>query len=78
MTNRRDFIKKMAASTAGVALGSNTLLKSSTMGMTAKSYSNIMGANDKINVAVIGLGRRLGAFYEPISQKKYKEETKNE
>ncbi len=69
MTNRRDFIKKMAASTAGVALGSNTLLKSSTMGMTAKSYSNIMGANDKINVAVIGLGRRLGAFYEPISQK---------
>ena len=69
MTNRRDFIKKVALSTAGVTIGSNTLLKSSTMGMSAKSYSNIIGANDKINVAILGLGRRLGAFYEPISQK---------
>ena len=59
MTNRRDFIKKVAVSTAGVTFGSNALLKSSTMGMSAKSYSNIIGANDKINVAILGLGRRL-------------------
>lgn len=69
MTNRRDFIKKVAAGTAGIAVGSNTLLKGSTLGMSAKSYKNIIGANDKINVAILGLGRRLGAFYEPISQK---------
>ena len=69
MTNRRDFIKKVAAGTAGVALGSNTMLTGSTMGMSAKSYSSIIGANDRINVAILGLGRRLGAFYEPISQK---------
>jgi len=69
MTNRRDFIKKVTAGTAGIALGSNTILKSSTMGMSAKSYGRIIGANDKINVAILGLGRRLGAFYEPISQK---------
>ena len=69
MTNRRDFIKKMAVSTAGVAIGSNTVLKSSTMGMSAKSYNNIIGANDKINVAILGLGRRLGGFYAPVSQK---------
>lgn len=69
MTSRRDFIKKMAVSTAGVALSSNNMLKSSTMGMSAKSYSNIIGANDRINVAILGLGRRISAFYEPVSQK---------
>lgn len=69
MTNRRDFIKKVALSTAGATLGNNALLKSSTMNMSAKSYSNIMGANDKINVAILGLGRRLGAFVDPIVQK---------
>lgn len=47
---------------AGITLGS-------TMNMSAKSYANIMGANDRISVAIIGLGRRLGAFYEPIALK---------
>ena len=69
MTNRRDFIKKVTLGTAGVAIGSNTLLKSSTMGMSAKSYSSIIVANDKINVAILGLGRRLSGFYAPISEK---------
>ena len=70
MTNRRDFIKKVTAGTAGIALGSTSILKASTTGMSAKSYGRIIGANDKINVAILGLGRRLGAFYEPIAQKK--------
>lgn len=39
------------------------------MGMSAKSYGRIVGANDKLNVAIIGLGRRLGAYYEPVSKK---------
>ena len=63
MTNRRDFLKKMSASAAGVAVAGTT------MGMSAKSYGKIIGANDKLNVAIMGLGRRLGAFPAPISRK---------
>ena len=58
--NRRAFIKKSAAVTLGVsALGA--------VGFSAKSYGRILGANDRLNVAIAGLGRRLGAFYEPIA-----------
>ncbi len=62
-SNRRDFIRKVTAGAAGVAVGS------SAMSMSAKSYSRIIGANDRLGVAIIGLGRRLGAYYEPISMK---------
>ncbi|NQU88519.1 MAG: Gfo/Idh/MocA family oxidoreductase [Mariniphaga sp.] len=62
-TNRRDFIKKVTAGTAGVAVGS------SVMGMSAKSYGRIIGANERINVAIAGLGRRLGAYTEPVGMK---------
>ncbi|WP_297334845.1 Gfo/Idh/MocA family oxidoreductase [Algoriphagus sp.] len=60
--NRRDFIKKSTAATFGLsALGA--------VGFSAKSYGKILGANDRLNVAIAGLGRRLGAFYEPIALK---------
>ena len=62
-SNRRDFLKKVTVGTAGVAVGS------SVMGMSAQSYSRIIGANDRINVCIMGLGRRLGAFIPPISNK---------
>lgn len=62
-SNRRDFLRKVTAGTAGVAVGS------SVMGMSAKSYKRIIGANDRLGVAIIGLGRRLGAYYQPVSQK---------
>ncbi|KPM30493.1 Putative dehydrogenase [Croceitalea dokdonensis DOKDO 023] len=61
--SRRSFVKK---STLG-ALG---LASASSMGMSAESYRNIMGANDRLHVAIAGLGRRLGAFYAPIAHKK--------
>lgn len=61
--SRRDFIKKVTAGTAGVALAG------SSMGMSAKSYSRIMGANDRLKVAIAGLGRRLGAYYAPIANR---------
>ncbi|MDX9910049.1 MAG: Gfo/Idh/MocA family oxidoreductase [Mariniphaga sp.] len=63
MTNRREFIKKATAGAAGITVGGSAI------GMSAKSYSRIIGSNDKLNVAVVGLGRRLGAFYEPIAKK---------
>jgi predicted dehydrogenase len=46
-SNRRDFIKQGLIGTAGVTIG--------TMGMSARSYAAIQGANDRINVAVIGI-----------------------
>lgn len=62
-TNRRNFIKKTAAGAAGITLGGTTI------GMSARSYSRIIGANDRLNVAIAGLGRRLGAYTDPISRK---------
>ncbi len=62
-SDRRKFIKKVASGTAGIAVGSSVL------GMSAKSYARIIGANDRINVAIAGLGRRLGAYYQPIALK---------
>ncbi|WP_215225737.1 Gfo/Idh/MocA family protein [Echinicola shivajiensis] len=57
--NRREFIKKSALATAGISsLGA--------LGFSAKSYGNIIGANERLNVAICGLGRRLGAYYDPI------------
>ncbi|WP_372755659.1 Gfo/Idh/MocA family protein [Mariniflexile sp.] len=64
-SNRRDFIKKTALGALGATLVSN-----SANAMTAKSYSKIIGSNDRIHVALQGLGRRYGAFLPPIIDKK--------
>lgn len=50
MTKRRDFIKKGALGAAGIAIGG--------MGFSAKSYASIVGANERINMAIIGIGGR--------------------
>ncbi len=50
MSQRRDFIKKSLIGGAGLAIGG--------MGFSAKSYGSILGANDRINVAVIGIRGR--------------------
>ncbi|WP_455169743.1 twin-arginine translocation signal domain-containing protein, partial [Aegicerativicinus sediminis] len=63
MTNRRDFIKKTSLGSAAIALGS------SAFGMPASSYRKIIGANDRLNVAIAGLGRRVGAYYQPLQMK---------
>lgn len=47
MTKRREFIKKSVMGTAGLAIGG--------MGFSAKSYASIIGANERINLAVIGI-----------------------
>jgi predicted dehydrogenase len=61
--SRRDFIKKAALSTAGITFGGMAA------GLSPRSYAKVMGANERLNVAIAGLGRRLGAYYEPISKK---------
>ncbi len=47
MTKRRDFIKTGVAGAAGLAIGG--------IGFTARSYASIIGANDRINLAIIGI-----------------------
>lgn len=47
MTKRREFIKKTAMGTAGIAIGG--------MGFNAKSYNSIIGSNDRIHMALIGI-----------------------
>lgn len=62
-SNRRDFIKKASAGAVGLAFNS------SVNAMSAQSYENIIGANDRINIAIQGLGRRFGGFTESIERK---------
>jgi len=50
MTKRRDFIKKSLAGTAGIAIGG--------FGFNSKSYASIIGANDRIIMALVGIGGR--------------------
>jgi predicted dehydrogenase len=59
MKSRREFLKKAALGTAGLAIGLN-----------AKSYARILGANDRVNFAVIGLHGRGYAHLECIRQNK--------
>ena len=48
MISRRQFVNGLAAGAAGSALAS-----------TAKSYAQIMGANDRVRVGIIGCGDRM-------------------
>jgi len=62
-TSRRNFIKKTATAAAGIGL------VGSANAMSAKSYNNIIGSNDRINLAIQGLGRRYGGFIDGIAAK---------
>lgn len=59
--SRRHFLKKSVVGAAGLAIGG--------IAMPAKSYSRIIGANDRIHLAIAGLGRRIGAFVDPVARK---------
>ena len=61
--SRRDFLKKASLATAGLSLGTNSI-----NAMSAKSYRNIIGANDRLHVAIQGLGRRYFSFIEAIAR----------
>ncbi|GLR18398.1 Gfo/Idh/MocA family protein [Portibacter lacus] len=59
MIKRRNFIKASALAGTGISLG-----------LTAKSYANIIGANEKTNVAILGCYRRFPALAGPLSAMK--------
>ncbi|HTF20884.1 MAG TPA: Gfo/Idh/MocA family oxidoreductase [Chryseolinea sp.] len=50
MEQRRDFIKKSVIGAAGVVMGG--------MGLSAKSYARVIGANERINIGFLGCGSR--------------------
>jgi len=52
MTTRREFIQKTALGTAGITLG-------------AKSYSRILGANDRVRVGIVGYSDRFRGALSP-------------
>jgi predicted dehydrogenase len=55
MTTRREFLDALAVGAAGLAMGN-----------TAKSYSRILGSNDLLNFAVIGLNGRAYAHLSAL------------
>jgi predicted dehydrogenase len=59
MTTRREFLDALAFTTAGVATA-----------MTARSYARILGSNDRLNFAVIGLNGRGYAHLSSIKANK--------
>jgi len=54
MTKRREFIRTGVMGTAGIAIGG--------IGFSSKSYASIIGANERITIAVIGI-RNQGSFH---------------
>ena len=61
-SNRRDFIKKATVGAVGVAFTSGFT------SFSAQSYSRVLGANDHINCAVIGVRSRAKAHVIAIHQ----------
>ncbi len=59
MVTRREFLDALAVGAAGLAVSS-----------TAKSYAQIMGANDRLNFAVIGLNSRAYAHLSALKANK--------
>src|ERR1700759_2085153 len=55
MLTRREFLDTLAVGAAGLAIGS-----------TAKSYGQILGSNERLNFAVIGLNGRAYAHLSSL------------
>ncbi|MGA2218727.1 MAG: twin-arginine translocation signal domain-containing protein, partial [Terracidiphilus sp.] len=59
MITRREFLDTLAVGAAGVVIGS-----------TAKSYGQILGSNDRLNFAVIGVRSRAYAHLSALKANK--------
>jgi predicted dehydrogenase len=63
--SRRNFLKKTVTSTAGIYVAS--------LGFSAKSYGNIIGANDRVRLGVIGFSDRFRNSHFPSFLHHHKE-----
>ena len=64
MHNRRGIIKKVAVTSAGFAISGTAF------GFSAKNYKKIIGVNDRIHVAAIGLNGRGNSMVGTIAKQK--------
>jgi NADH/NAD ratio-sensing transcriptional regulator Rex len=55
LVTRREFLETLSVGTAGLAIASS-----------AKSYGQILGSNDRLNCAVIGLNGRASAHLDSL------------
>lgn len=55
--SRREFVKKSSLAVGGLAFA-----------WSAKSYARILGANERIHIAFMGCGRRVGAYYDSLTE----------
>ena len=62
MVTRREFLDTVAVGTAGLAIAA--------IGSSAKSYGQIVGSNDRLNFAVIGLNGRAYAHLSSLKANK--------
>ena len=65
MSSRRRFIKQSSKTAAAVYLGA--------LGFSAKSYSRIMGANDRVGIGVVGFSDRFRQSLLPSFMNHHKE-----
>ena len=61
-SSRREFVKRTAIGSAALAIGAT--------GFSADSYRRIMGANDRLNVALVGCGRRVPGYFDALARNK--------
>ena len=54
MTKRREFIRKSLVGSAGIAIGG--------IGLNARTYASVKGANDRVNIAVVGIRGQGGGI----------------
>jgi predicted dehydrogenase len=64
MSSRRKFIKNVVASSAVLTIGGIT------SGLSAKSYRKIIGSNDRINLAMIGVNSRGNSMSGTFARQK--------
>ncbi|MFV8375085.1 Gfo/Idh/MocA family protein [Flavobacterium sp. LB1P71] len=63
--SRRKFIKHTTIASAGVYMGG--------LGLSAKSYGRVMGANDRVRIGVVGFSDRHKSSHVPSFMNHYKE-----
>ncbi len=63
--SRRYFIKQSTLAAAGTLLAAK--------GISAKSYRNIIGANDRVRLGVVGFSDRFRQSHVPSFMQHYKE-----
>lgn len=64
-SSRRDFIKQSSKAAAGLYIG--------TLGLSAKSYGRILGANDRVQVGIVGFSDRFRSSLLPSFLNHHKE-----